>query len=293
MVIMCKICQKHGAAGKWYLNAKNYLKETAVEYDAHEYLEELWGNLERVYLQKVYGFVNMKWVTKRINTPLLGRFLKWYANKGFVKDGKKKKLKPAANQGHVGQVITLEEAKNIVREKSETVARALCPCKYLNRGIKDYCCLAFSPLLEVLPKLPRYIPKNGLELLDGDQAAKFIEKMDKKGFVHTIWSGPVPTIIALCSCEIPSCGSLRLRKFGFNPCWKGEYVAVIDPNNCIGCKKCAPVCQFGALRFSPVINRPIIKPELCFGCGLCQNRCENKAILLVDRNDIPITRGKY
>jgi len=290
---MCKMCMKHGAAGKWYLNAQNYLKETAVESNAYEYLEDLWGNLERAYLQKVYGLVNMKWVSKKIDSPLLGRVLKWYANKGFTRDGRYKKLKPAANQGHVGQIITLDEAKTIVIEKAETVAKALCPCKHFNRGIKDYCCLAFSPLLEVIPKLPRYIPETGIKVIDGDQAASFIDEMDKKGFVHTIWCGPVPTIIALCSCEIPSCGALRLRSFDLNTCWKGEYVAINDPDKCIGCRKCASVCQFGALRFSPVINRPIIKPELCYGCGLCCNRCENEAIFLVDRNDLAITRGRY
>jgi len=37
----------------------------------------------------------------------------------------------------------------------------------------------------------------------------------------------------------------------------------------------------------------MIDPELCFGCGNCADVCEEGAITLVDRNDIPITRGKY
>ena len=105
------MCMKHGAAGKWYFNAKNYLKETAEEANAYEYLEEFWGNIERAYLRKVYGIMNIKWVSKKTKTPLLGRFLKWYINRGFSKDGRKKRLNPKAAQGHFGQVIPFEESK--------------------------------------------------------------------------------------------------------------------------------------------------------------------------------------
>ncbi|MFX0188824.1 MAG: ATP-binding protein [Candidatus Hodarchaeota archaeon] len=290
---MCKMCLKHGVAGKWYFNAKNYLKKTAEEANAYEYLEETWGTWERAYVRKVFGILNMRGASRHANTPILGRIIKWYANRGFLKDGRKKHLNLNATQGHFGQVIPLEEAKIIVREKADVVARAYCPCKYFNRGMKSASCLAFSPLLEVLPKLPRYIPENGLKLLDRDQAAAFLDDMSKKGYIHTIWTGPVPAIIALCACDITSCGALRLSRFGVKPCWKGEYVAVVEPNNCIGCKKCASFCQFGALSFSPLINMPIIKPELCYGCGICMDQCENKGIKLIDRNEIPITRGDY
>jgi len=290
---MCKICENHGAKGKWYNNAKNYLKETAVEAHTYEYLEELWGNLERAYIRKVHGILNMKGLSKRANTPLIGRFLKWYANRGFMKDGRKKNLVLKAEQGHLGQVLPLEEAKFILREFVEEAAIYYCPCKYFNRGLRETSCLAFSPLIEVLPKLPRYIPENGLEIIDAEKAESFLDKMAKKGYVQSVWCGPVPAIIGICNCDIQSCGALRLRQFGVNACLKSEYVAVVNSDKCIGCRICVSVCQFGALSFIPSVNRPIIKPELCFGCALCQTRCENDAIQLVDRNEIPITRGQY
>lgn len=180
MVFMCKVCQKHGAGGKWYQNARHYLKETAEEANAYEYLEEVWGNLERSYIQKVHGVLNMKGLSKRANTPLLGRFLKWYANRGFVKDGRKKRLNLKASQGHFGQIIPLEEAKLILREHVDEAASYYCPCKYFNRGVREMSCLAFSPLIEVLPKLPRYIPENGLEIIDAEKAEVFLDKMAKK-----------------------------------------------------------------------------------------------------------------
>jgi ferredoxin len=233
----------------------------------------------------------LKWVSKHVDTPFLGRFLKWYANRGFIKDGRTQKLNIDAAQGHFGQVITLSEAKQIVLEKAEEVVRAICPCKYFNQGIRKSTCLGFTPLKEVLPKLPRFIPENGLEVLDGEKATEFLDQMSKEGYVHSIWAGPLPAIVALCSCSIPSCGALRLRTdFDIKACWKGENVAIVNEDKCIGCENCADRCQFGALRYE---DKPIIDPELCYGCGNCAEVCENKAIELVERNSIPITRGKY
>jgi NAD-dependent dihydropyrimidine dehydrogenase PreA subunit len=291
---MCQMCFKHGANGKWYLNAKNYLKETAEEAHAYDYLEEFWGNLERSNLRKVYGIFNMKWLSTKVNTPLLGGILKWYANRGFLKDGRTKHVNLTSAQGHFGQVVPLEESKIIVRELAETVVKAICPCRYFNKGVKEATCLGFSPLLEVLPKLPRFIPENGVEILDGDKAASYLEEMSNKGYIHTIWCGPVPAIAAICSCEVPACGALRLRTdFDIKACWKGEYVAVLDDDKCIGCRNCEFICQFGAISFSPKKSKIEINPTLCYGCGNCRTVCEENAIRLIDRNENPITKGMY
>ncbi|GAG75339.1 unnamed protein product [marine sediment metagenome] len=87
---------------------------------------------------------------------------------------------------------------------------------------------------------------------------------------------------------------LRVRlDFGINTLYKAEYVAVVDPNKCMGCQKCVSRCQFGAINFASSLNRPIIKVTKCFGCGLCRDTCTEQAITLTDRNTIQITKGKY
>jgi hypothetical protein len=40
---------KHGANGKWHMNARNHIRETAEQVNSTEYLEDLWGNMERGY----------------------------------------------------------------------------------------------------------------------------------------------------------------------------------------------------------------------------------------------------
>jgi len=289
---MCQMCLKHGAAGKWYLNAKNYMNEIYEDANSYEYLENLWGNLERSYVRKVYGLMNMSGLSKHANTPLIGKVLKWYANRGFLFDGTKKKINYAATQGHFGQVITINEAKTIVTEIAPIIAKAQCPCKYFTRGIKEATCLGFTPLVEVLNKLPRFVPKNGVEILNPDKAIAFLDEMSKKGRVNTIWCAPVPAIAALCSCDAPSCGALRLREFNINACWKGDYIADLDKDKCIQCGNCSNRCQFKALEYREGLG-PEINLHLCFGCGKCTEVCEQHAIKLIDRNQIPETRGKY
>ena len=44
---MCDHCLKHGTAGKWYLNAKNYSNEIAEEYNLREFLLEQYKNFDQ------------------------------------------------------------------------------------------------------------------------------------------------------------------------------------------------------------------------------------------------------
>jgi len=289
---MCKFCLKHGAAGKWYNNSKNYLQETYDDAGASEYLEVAWGNLERAHFNKVYKLANFRGVSRNVKKPILGRLAKWYANRGFLKDGRKKRLKLNALQGHFGQVITLDEAKTIISQKAPVIVKGNCPCKFFKRGIKEATCLGFSPLQEVLPKLPRFIPENGLEVLDAEQAEAFLDEQSAKGRVNTVYTGPVPAIAAVCSCDVRSCGALDLRRFGITQCWKGHYVAIPNLDDCVQCENCADRCQFNALEYIKGIG-PKIHPELCYGCGNCAEICEESAIRLADREEIPKAKGKW
>ena len=286
------MCLKHGANGRWYLNAKNYLDETYEEAGAVEYLTELWSKLERMYVNKTYRIMNIRTVSEKLHIPILGRLLRGFANWGMRKE---KHLNLNAAQGHYGCVVPLEESKMIVQEfASDKIIKAVCPCKHFSTGKKEATCLGFTPLAEVLPKIPRLIPENGLEVLDGEQAAAYLEETSEKGLCHTIWCGPKPSIAAICSCNVRTCGGLRLKAdFNINACHKGEYVAVLNKDRCIGCGKCSSSCQFGALTNSQSDSQPQISLEACYGCGICHDICEESAIQLVDRNLFPETRGKY
>ena len=43
----------------------------------------------------------------------------------------------------------------------------------------------------------------------------------------------------------------------------------IDPNKCVACANCIPVCPMGAIYIDPAINRARINDEECVECGTC------------------------
>ena len=43
----------------------------------------------------------------------------------------------------------------------------------------------------------------------------------------------------------------------------------IDPNKCVACANCIPVCPMGAIYIDPAINRACINDEECVECGTC------------------------
>lgn len=157
---MCEWCYKHGAGQKWYLNSKNYLRETALEVGAHDYIFELWKQFDKVYLQRIYG-ISMKGPGYKFRKPLVGGLLRSYVNGWFRKEKPMKGRNPRRAEGHPGQVVPLEDAKKIL-ELASPILRVNCACRKMTRGINDPCCLAFGALAEMVPKAaslhsrPRY-----------------------------------------------------------------------------------------------------------------------------------------
>jgi len=109
---MCKWCMKHGAGGKWYMNAKNYSDELAKELDVDSYLEEQWKNFEQVFW-KIMGISSIG-LGYKLQMPIIGQVLRWNAEKMIHSESKNRK--PIRADGHFGQVIPLEDAKIILSE---------------------------------------------------------------------------------------------------------------------------------------------------------------------------------
>lgn len=283
---MCNWCMKHGAGGKWYMNAKNYSDELAQRENMEAYLTEQWRNFEQVYIRKIMGISSID-IGHKLQMPIMGRVLRWQAERMIHSESKNRKAVRA--DGHFGQVIPLEDAKIILGNlAAEPIIENYCMCRWMQRGVKEACCINFGALSGVIERLPRFIPKNSIYRLDREEAIKRIEKHNKKGYVASVWFQPVPYINAICSCENPECGGLRLRNdFGLHTVYKAEYVASVDPNICQGCKGCIPMCQFGAIRFIPSMGRSMVDLQKCFGCGNCRHACKHGALSLLPRQQFP------
>ncbi|MFX0137526.1 MAG: 4Fe-4S binding protein [Candidatus Hodarchaeota archaeon] len=290
---MCKWCMKHGIGQKWYLNAKNYLAdEIDDDMDYKEYLIEQWKNFETVFIRKIKGFSSIG-LGYKLKMPMIGRIIRNMAEKMI--HGEVRKKNPIRADGHFGQVIPLEDAKLIMSElAAEPIIENYCICRMMQRGIKRQTCINFGVLSGVIEKLPRFLPKERAYKISREEAIERLETHNKNGLISTVWYQPVPYINAICNCESPECGALRLRNdFNLMLMYKAEYMINLDQDKCQGCKLCVAMCQFNAIRYIPSINRIIIDYNKCFGCGTCRHACKHNALNLIPREKYPGFNGHY
>ena len=283
---------KHGAGGKWYLNARHYSEEIAVKYNLREFLLEQYKNFEQIPVRKVAG-VSPAGLGYKLRIPIIGRLIKRTAERLLHSNSAPKN--PFRPEGHIGQVVPLEDAIAILENcAAEPIIQKNCMCRYMSRGEKEACCINFGVMSEIIDKLPRFIPEKEKYHLSRQEAIDRFKEHNRKGYIGTIWFGPYPYINNLCSCATPECAGIRPRlDFGIHSIYKAEYVAVVDTERCRGCLECTAACQFDAIRPAPDDSGVFIDPERCFGCGVCRHACPTQALSLVPRDRVPALAGRY
>lgn len=289
---MCDLCMKHGAGGKWYLNAKHYSDEIAQKYNLRDYLLEQYKNFEQVSVRKVYGFSGVG-LGYKLRIPIIGRIIKRTAEK--MLHSEKPPSNPLRAEGHIGQVVPLEDAIAIIEScAAEPLIEKNCMCRYMSRGIKEACCINFGVMSEIIEKLPRFIPDKDKFHITRKEAVQRFTEHNRKGYIGTIWFGPFPYINNLCSCENPECAGIRPRvDFGINSIYKAEYIIQLDGSRCSYCGNCIGQCPFGAISVDRKNKIVKIDMEKCFGCGVCRHDCPNDALYLSPRDAIAEVCGKY
>lgn len=289
---MCKWCFKHGAGGKWYMNAKNYSDQLAKDLNLEDHLDEQWRTMEQIFIRKIKGFSSIG-LGYKLKMPIIGKLIR--AGAEAMIHSEKKNRKAFRADGHFGQVIPLEDGQIILSElAAEPLIENYCLCRLMQRNVKDRVCINFGYNASAIEKFPRFIPKERTVRIDRETAMQRLEEHNKKGYVATVWFQPVPYVCAICSCESPECGGLRLTNdFGLKEVYKAEYIIQLNQDNCQGCGECVKMCQFSAIRFIPSIGRVIINYDKCFGCGICRHACVHDALSLIPREEYPGFDGTY
>jgi len=271
---MCDWCVQHGAGKKWYLNIRNYQKDM---YD--EAVREA-ANAYAMNIEKITG------------TQSLRNWLNITNDEDFSKAVTITMNRVGTNIPHRGQVVPLEDAKRII-DLAGPIARVACVCRRANRASFDEkSCIPVGPgWLEYFKEWPDYT-RGGIDYISKEEALELLEGFNKKGYVATFWRDyNSPAVWGFCNCEFPTCGALRGRRYYGS--WynfflrNAEYVAKEDYDKCTGCRLCVSRCQFGALSYSPYLEKAIINMKRCAGCGLCRDICPQKAIKLVPREEVP------
>ncbi len=276
---MCQFCHQHGEGKKWYHNSANYAEDLLNDLERRSYIREFVHDVAGNKAQEME-----RTFQKSIRLP---RWLREWAY-GFYE----RKYR----RDHFGQVLPKEDLKEVFRLAS-SIVRLPCVCRKSTSGVNDarYClgltlnleeCLDIrDAFLEAFRFGPHVDP---FEKLTEHEAWELTEKFEKEGLVHTIWTFKTPFIGAVCNCDRADCLAMKAYQYEFRLFFRGEYVAEIDPERCVGCKACMEACQFGALIYSAHRCKVSVDPLRCYGCGLCRTYCETNAISLITRSSHPI-----
>ncbi|MBZ4659368.1 MAG: 4Fe-4S ferredoxin, iron-sulfur binding domain protein [Desulfacinum sp.] len=271
---MCQFCHQHGEGKKWYHNAANYAEDLLNDLERRRYIQEF-----------VYDVATDK---ARELEETFQRALKvprWLREIGY------RFYEQKYRRDHFGQVIPKEDLHEVYRNAG-AIVRLPCVCRKSSTGAREarYCIgLTLDPekLLEVKEAFLetfRFGPHvDPFERLTAEQAMALTEDFEKEGLIHTIWTFKTPFIGAVCNCDRADCLAMKAYQYQFRLFFRGEYVARVDEQRCIGCRRCAQACQFGALGYSAHRRTAFVDPLRCYGCGICRAHCEQEAISLQER----------
>lgn len=102
-------------------------------------------------------------------------------------------------------------------------------------------------------------------------------------------------VLTDCDVDAPNLAlSLKNEEIDHSDVYSAN-IAIVDSENCIGCKECFENCKFSAIKWDTQLSKPIINQFECEGCGVCTLVCPEKCIRLVPvkTGDLIISKSKY
>lgn len=268
---MCEFCTRHGDGQVWFKNAANYARDLMADLNRRRYIREFFSN------------------TIEAGIVTIGRLETIYRKKKTLPERLVRQMVSQAGAEHFGQVVTMEDIREIVG-RAATVVRMPCACRWAALRKEARCCysVSYSPETWYRDLDMGYFgtaPDMGLESLSPATAIAQMEALEAAGAVHTIWTMVTPFIGAICNCQPGDCLGLRTLALEVETMYRGEALALVDAALCSGCEACREACHFGAIDASTSAGewRAVITADRCFGCGLCRNRCPQAAITMVPR----------
>ncbi len=275
---MCEFCMKHGEGKKWYLQAKNYSDDLLSDVRRRKFIENFSDPEETA--KGVQGINRLQNAPKLIR-DMVGRIIT-------------RKMKKT----HFGQVVPIEEIEQIFGF-TNSISRVACICRHTLLGKeKRYCYgISLAPdggrLAEIFSGLDKSFYRGpdgaGFERLTKEEAVSAFRAHEREGLCHTVWTFYTPFIGGICNCDRSDCLAMRSTVTqGLPVMFRGEYVAEVAPDLCVGCRECMRLCQFGAITYSATNKKAVIDQRWCYGCGICRSMCKKDAIRLEDRTTSPV-----
>jgi ferredoxin len=290
---VCEFCQEHGEGKKWYLQMKNYSEELLHQELSAKQKEVTRAGTRAEWIGRFWECFEM---------PAITGVPKSLVELGMAIAPTPELRGPGASEAeilegrkitHFGQVIPIEDVEKAI-DQADSITRVPCACRFLSTGKANarYCFglgTSFSGGLKGVPDA-----SSSLEVLDKEEAKRIIREYDQEGLIHSIWTGVTPYLIGICNCD-RDCMAYKtyIEQRGAPSFFRAEYVCLVDPDLCNGCRDCVKQCQFGAQFYSSALAKVYIDPTRCFGCGVCRPACPTDAIQLIPREQDPQAAGVW
>jgi NAD-dependent dihydropyrimidine dehydrogenase PreA subunit len=281
---MCEFCLKHGEGKKWYLQASNYSDDLLSDIRRRRFIEDFFTDTEA--LKK-----GIKRVEQLEKAPK------------FVRDVVRRIITKRMKKVHYGQVLPIEDIERIFGFVN-SIVRIACICRHVTLGREERYCygVSLAPDGGTLGEIIRGIDKSflngpdtgGFETLSKEEAISALRCHEQEGLCHSVWTFRAPFIGGICNCDRSDCLAMRCTVTqGIPVMFRAEYIAIVDPHKCNGCRQCMRVCQFGAIAYSVSNKKVTIDQRQCYGCGTCRSVCPKDAIHLEERSEVPAAAGLW
>lgn len=278
---MCRFCVEHGEGERWYLQAENYALDLNSDLARRGYVVDF-----------ISGFPQMRRraiAAGRVASVLPAPLAR------LGKDA----ITRRQQVNHFGQPLPIEECEKVLGIASSiTVIPCICRMHEPGQTAEEVCLLVTSTPVDGVLEEGFSGYEAGPELDDfhtitKDEAMELIRECEERGLLHSVWTFKTPFTAAICNCDLASgCMAMKLTAgYDIKLMWRGEDVAVLDPETCTSCGRCAKRCPFDAISARP--RSVTIPAEKCWGCGICRTACPTGAISLADRRSVPVAAALW
>jgi ferredoxin len=279
---MCQFCIKHGDGEKWYLQASNYAFDLTSDLERRGFLVDFLRDFD----QQMNGAVSSLSKARKLPGPIRRALFGALSRKWQAK--------------HFGQPVPIEDCERIF-DLTTSIVRIPCVCRSFAGTDDNAYCLAVTTqppddlLKEAFEGYETGPDTAAFESLTSAEAMELLRACEEQGMMHSVWTFLTPFIAGLCNCKLADgCMGMRATlQEGLKVMWKGEYVAVVDPDVCAGCQECVALCPFSAIEFDAGDGRANVRLDRCYGCGTCRSACSADAISLTPRAQVPVVANDW